>query len=389
MMPSSASSPQAITPSLSLPVGPQVIELIKRAYASGTPLLLEGPHGVGKSELVTQAASELGIDVIVRDLTVLETTDLAGYPYRDPDTDVMRFAPPAFLPRPDTQPKGLLLLEELNRCSLSTQHAAMQILTTRQIHDYQLPPGWLPMSTCNPRQPGRYQTSAMDAALLARFIRVNVTADAETWLAWARTNGIHSAVREYVALLSDPFADELSNPRSWTYVSNLLNASPDLACLGEMEAGAVAAAVAGLVGYQHASSLMAALRGAETPLKPADILSGPQGWLATVRRWRSEGRMDLLHSSLQQLLRHLRPQKRAEAVFEDPAGLHNLQLFVHELPGDLKEVVAAFVEKTGYTVLVSEPDTPNGRPHRRHGPSTRHQRLSRSAMHRRRQGVQP
>jgi MoxR-like ATPase len=77
MMPSSASSPQAITPSLSLPVGPQVIELIKRAYASGTPLLLEGPHGVGKSELVTQAASELGIDVIVRDLTVKSSTAAA------------------------------------------------------------------------------------------------------------------------------------------------------------------------------------------------------------------------------------------------------------------------------------------------------------------------
>jgi hypothetical protein len=350
---------ESLASSLALPIGPQVVEVIKRGYASGTPVLLEGSHGVGKSELVAQAARELGIHVICRDLTCLETVDLAGYPYRDEAEGVMKFAPPAFLPKPTTQPRGLLLLEELNRCSLSTQHAAMQILTTRRIHDYELPtPGWLPISTCNPREPGRYQTSVMDAALLSRFIRVKVTADAASWQDWAEANSVHPAVRRYVSLLSDPFNDPdgLSNPRSWTYVSNLLNASTDLDSLGDLEAGALGAAIAGLVGSQHATSLLTTLRGTEELLDPQAILGGAAGWMATVRRWLAEGRLDLLAKSLQKLLRFIRPEARARKVFDNAERLASLQSFLGELPGDLREVVAKFARKTGYTQLTDEPN---------------------------------
>ena len=359
MIASAGSADVAFNSALTLPIGPQVIELIKQAYASGTPVMLEGPHGVGKSELITQAARELSIDVIVRDLTCLETVDLAGYPYRDESAGVMKFAPPAFLPNPATAPRGLLLLEELNRCRQSTQHAAMQILTTRRIHDYQLPtPGWLPVTTCNPREPGRYQTAAMDTALLSRFIRVNVTANPANWLSWAKDQGVHPAVLEYVSLLTDPFGDPAgsSNPRAWTYVSNLLNASPDVSCLGELQAGALAAAIAGLVGSQHSASLMTALAGTEQPLPPKAVLTGAAGWMATTRRWLATGRMDLLSQSLHQLLRFLRPEKRAQEILENPERLENLKAFFRELPGDYQSTVAAFIRKTGYHQL--GPDGP-------------------------------
>jgi MoxR-like ATPase len=41
-------------------------------------VLLEGPTGIGKSELVRQTADELGIGFAVLDLSLLEPPDLVG-----------------------------------------------------------------------------------------------------------------------------------------------------------------------------------------------------------------------------------------------------------------------------------------------------------------------
>ena len=337
---------------LAVPIGAPLVAIIKRAYAAGLPFLIEGPHGVGKSESVHEAARQLGIPVIDRDLSILESSDLAGYPFRHEEDgrSYTRFAPPDFLPKP-CQPRGLLLLEELNRSSEGTRHAALQILTARRIHDFVLEPGWVPSSTCNPREPGKYFTAPLDAALLSRFVRITVTADPQHWLAWARAaGGVHSVVTEYIALLDDPFedADGLSNPRAWTYVSKLLHTVPDLHKMDVTTADALASAIAGLVGNAHATALLRVLLGTEKPIEPATLLSDQSAWLATVRRWREEGRLDVLSTTLKQLLRYVRPQARASRLMEDPECLSRIRLFFSELPPDMTSVVRSFIEETNY-----------------------------------------
>jgi len=328
-----------------------LVAIIKRIYAAGLPFLIEGPHGVGKSESVHEAARQLGIPVIDRDLSILESSDIAGYPFRE--DGVTKFAPPDFLPKPP-QPRGLLLLEELNRSSEATRHAALQILTARRIHDYVLAPGWIPCSTVNPREPGKYFTAQLDAALLSRFVRITVTADSQHWLAWARgAGGVHPIITDYIALLDEPFEDAegWSTPRSWTYVSKLLHTVPDLRAMDEATSAALASSVAGLVGNAHASALMRVLLGTERPLEPATIFGDPSGWLATVRRWRDEGRLDVLSTTLKLLLRYVRPQARASKVQENPASLASMRAFFAELPPDMTAVVRAFIEETGYRAM--------------------------------------
>lgn len=346
-----------------VPIGDPLVSIIKMAFQANVPILVEGPHGVGKSECVHQAGNELGIPVIDRDLSLLETSDLAGYPFKNEHSGLTEFAPPAFLPKPN-QPQGLLLLEELNRSSESTRHAALQILTARRIHDYELPnPGWLPLTTINPREVGRYFTSQLDLALLSRFIRVKVKADSTRWLMWARGPGsVHSAVTNYIALLEDPFEDAegLSTPRSWTYVSKVLNTLPSPAEMDEAATSAMASIIAGLVGPAHTAALLRLLLGSELPLDPATILSGPAGWSATVRRWREEGRLDILDVTVRQLLQHLRPHPRATRVMDDRDKLTNLHRFFRELPPDLTDRVQAFINETGYTAMVWEEPVRSG-----------------------------
>jgi len=336
---------------LAIPIGEPLVAIIKRTYAAGLPFLIEGPHGVGKSDSVHEAARQLGIPVIDRDLSILESSDIAGYPFRE--DGFTKFAPPDFLPKP-SQPRGLLLLEELNRSSEATRHAALQILTARRIHDYVLAPGWIPCTTINPREPGRYFTFQLDAALLSRYVRITVRADPQHWLAWARgAGGVHPVITDYIALLDEPFEDAegWSTPRSWTYVSKLLHTVQDLRAMDEATSAALASSVAGLVGNAHASALMRMLLGTERPLEPATILDDPSGWLATVRRWRDEGRLDVLSTTLKQLLRYVRPQARAARVLENPERLASMRLFLGELPPDMVLVVKQFIEETGYRAM--------------------------------------
>ena len=90
------------------------------------PLLLWGRHGIGKSELLEQAAKELCIKYISQDLSLMEPTDLTGLPKMDGATT--KYLPPNFLP---TSGNGLLVFEELNRCDRFVRTPCLQLLTAR------------------------------------------------------------------------------------------------------------------------------------------------------------------------------------------------------------------------------------------------------------------
>src|SRR5207249_5537844 len=97
---------------LTIAAGMPLIELVALAYQANLPVLLHGRHGVGKSELLAQAAARLGIGLVVRDLSLMEPPDLVGMPKVGKDGKT-HYAVPSFLP---TAGRGLLVFEELNRC---------------------------------------------------------------------------------------------------------------------------------------------------------------------------------------------------------------------------------------------------------------------------------
>src|SRR5262249_17559966 len=121
-------------------VGAALTPLVKLCYTANRPLLLIGPHGVGKSEVLQAAAHELKIDFITRDLSLMEPPDLIGLPTMK--GGVTRYCRPSFLP---TSGQGLIVFEELNRCATYMRAPCLQLLTARCLNDYRLPEGWLPL----------------------------------------------------------------------------------------------------------------------------------------------------------------------------------------------------------------------------------------------------
>jgi hypothetical protein len=187
---------------------------LRVAYRARRPALLEGPTGIGKSELVQTLAKELGIATAVIDLSLLEPPDLVGLPIIE--NGRTHYALPSILPR---EGAGILMLEELNRAERHIQQPALQLLSARTLHEYVLPEGWVCFAAINPMS-ADYQVSALDPALRARFLHLQVRAERASWLSWAIAAGVHPAVQSLVRAHDRVFDDV--PPRTWAYVSSLL-----------------------------------------------------------------------------------------------------------------------------------------------------------------------
>ncbi|MEI8375970.1 MAG: AAA family ATPase [Planctomycetota bacterium] len=151
--------------------GKQTLELVELCYTSDRSLLLWGGHGIGKTDLLKQAAENMCIKHISRNLSLMEPTDLTGLPKIDGATT--KYLPPDFLP---TSGNGLLVFEELNRCDRFVRTPCLQLLTARCLNDYRLPDDWLPMATVNPADTD-YEVFELDDAFTSRFVQATIVPD--------------------------------------------------------------------------------------------------------------------------------------------------------------------------------------------------------------------
>jgi len=319
--------------------GKDVVAILQTAYAADKPVILEGPHGVGKSELVEQTAKSLSIGFITRDLSLLEPPDLVGLPTMK--KGVTQYATPAFLPRSG---KGLLVFEELNRAERYMAAPCLQLLTARCLNDYVLPPGWLPIAAINPPDLG-YNVNELDPALLSRFIRLRLEPSAKEWLEWAAGHGIHPAVIRYVRSAGDDiFKSKDSNPRSWKYVSDVVHACQKDPSLPKDNLYVI---IAGLVGDVHAVAFVKTLTLKETPIDAETIIKRYDTVRDTVQAWKSRKRTDLLKSTAHGVQVNLQNTDTALEVRRSKKMQGNLTDFIADLPGDLGRKVAANAKSNG------------------------------------------
>lgn len=319
-------------------LGEDVIGAIKLAYHAHTPVLLIGRHGIGKSEILKQAADALKIGFLVRDLSLMEPTDLIGMPRIDGKYTV--YFPPNWLPQDGG---GLLVFEELNRCATFMQAPCLQLLTARQLNDYVLPADWLPVAVINPDD-GNYETSHLDPALLSRFVKINVAPDRNRWLAWATKSGVHSQVLNYVRCDETVFDEAVSNPRAWKMTSDILKANDDQPSSSLV----LRRLVAGTVGDARAAAFMRFMHSDEPPLSAEDVLSHYKTSRPRVQEWGKEKKLDLLRATLREIQLRLQVYSEYQTVRNDTKQWTNLGRFLYDLPGDLIERAQDWFTDSGY-----------------------------------------
>jgi hypothetical protein len=163
-------------------------------------VLIRGPHGIGKSQLVGQIASESqlkdgtkGLPLVDRRLAQMTEGDIIGLP--ELCDGVTRFCPVDWILRACREPV-VLLLDELNRATVEVQQCAFQLVLDRELNGHRLHPETRIFCAVNASP--EYQINEMDPALLDRFWTVDLEPTTEDWIEWATEAGVDDVLIDFI-----------------------------------------------------------------------------------------------------------------------------------------------------------------------------------------------
>jgi AAA domain (dynein-related subfamily) len=220
----------------------QLLTVLEREFRSTqaghhTPVMLWGPPGVGKSQMVAQIGARHGMPVIDIRLSQMEPSDLRGIPFRVGAQ--VEWAVPAMLPDGERHGKqGILFLDEITSVPPSVSAAAYQLILDRRLGAYVVPEGWAIFAAGN-RQGDRGVTYTMPAPLANRFSHYEVDINLDDWVAWAYANNIDERLiaflrfRPELLFEFDPAHNPVAfpSPRSWEFSHRALQKFGDLPAL--------------------------------------------------------------------------------------------------------------------------------------------------------------
>jgi MoxR-like ATPase len=320
--PKPSAAPARPATELAVPIGPRVVEVLELAYRARRPILLEGPTGIGKSQIVHEFAQASGLSFTMLDLSLLEPPDLVGLPVIEGGRT--HYASPAELP---TAGRGVLMLEELNRAEVPVMQPALQLLSARRLHAYELPPDWICVAAINPEE-GDYQVNRLDPALRSRFLQLSVCADRDAWLGWATKANVHPVIASVVRDHADAF--EHASPRSWTYASDVLHALRP----GELENRELVRVA--LRGYVPAAwAIVVTAAHASLPVMP--VLDANALFTGGLGKLVAGARIDAVALLAAQARRLLASDALAVRAESGAITLAALEQLLAPLPGDLRE----------------------------------------------------
>jgi len=255
----------------------QVSAVLEREFTSAaagthTPVMLWGPPGVGKSQIVAQIAVRHDAPLIDIRLAQMEPTDLRGIPFREGRHVVWSI--PSVLPDAERHgTHGILFLDELTSAVPTVTAAAYQLILDRRLGEYRVPAGWAIFAAGN-RQGDRGVTYQMPAPLANRFAHYEIEPDLDDWVAWAHAGGVDERLIAFLRFRPDllfqfdpaRYAHAFASPRSWEYASRALAkyaAHPELlgevlnACVGVAAGSALRAFLAHIAAIPDLAAIVA------------------------------------------------------------------------------------------------------------------------------------
>lgn len=224
---------------------PFLVQLIARQL----PGLITGAPGIGKSDLVAQAAQLAGADMILSHPAVSDPTDAKGLPWIAEGAREATFLPFGELAEAmrATRPT-VWFLDDLGQAPAAVQASFMQLLLARRVNGHKLPDCVTFLAATN-RRTDRAGVSGILEPVKSRFASiVELEADINDWCRWAIGAGfIPSEMIAFLRFRPDllsafnPSADITNSPcpRTWSNAARLFALDLPKATRSEALAGAV------------------------------------------------------------------------------------------------------------------------------------------------------
>ncbi len=251
-------------------------EFISTQHGHHTPVMLWGPPGIGKSQIIQQVGEQHQCSVIDIRLSQMEPSDLRGIPFRAKDN--VEWAVPAMLPDKERHgASGILFLDEITSAPPSVSAAAYQLILDRCLGNYRVPDGWVIFAAGN-RQGDRGVTYSMPAPLANRFSHYELEINLDDWVAWAYQHQIDESIIAFLRFRPDLLFDfdpvhnpvAFPSPRSWEFAHRALQKfhQKPMIFLGALQACVGAAAGievhAFIANLEQMPNIDAILRGEDT-----------------------------------------------------------------------------------------------------------------------------
>lgn len=203
-------------------------------------IFIEGPPGIGKSEIVAEVAKEENAECIDFRLLLRDPSDLLGIPYPDLATGTAKWLAPSELPiegNTRTGDTGILFFDDMTTAPPLMQATAYQILIApHKLGEGKLKEGWVAVGAGN-RMGDKALTHAMPKPLANRFTsHISLEVDKDDWINWAVQHDINSSIIGFMYSTAstistghllfqfDPKKDEKAfpTPRTWAKTSRIL-----------------------------------------------------------------------------------------------------------------------------------------------------------------------
>lgn len=199
-------------------------KVLTQFIKAGKPILLTGAPGVGKTDIVEQAARDAGAKLLTSHPVVSDPTDFKGLPFPDLELDMARFLPFGELKMAlEAKTPLVWFFDDLGQAPAMVQAAIMQLLLGRKIGVHKLPDCVTFVAATN-RAQDRAGVSSILEPVKSRFNTiVDVEPDLDSWTAWAHSAKMPPELTAFLrfrpGLLLDfkPTAalTNSSSPRTW------------------------------------------------------------------------------------------------------------------------------------------------------------------------------
>lgn len=215
--------------------------------------MLHGRPGVGKTQIVSQLAQDIGARLFDLRLTTIEPQDLRGLPYYDHERGRTVWYRPEDLPDDPNTP-AILFLDELTAAPPTLQPVVYGLLQERRVGRHQLPDSVMVVAAGNQVEDGALAYD-LGSALSDRLIHMVVVAEAQDWITgYAVPRGLHPTVTAFIRTRPDLLeTTELAlrrgdmiacTPRSWERASQIMGAVQDRSLRNILLAGVLGEATA-------------------------------------------------------------------------------------------------------------------------------------------------